>query len=87
MKHILKATAAISALVFTGIATPSEARTLDPNVAEDALEISKALAMRRFSRSACRLSLVRQYLWPFSRTTGQVDIQRRRYEHPSLCRG
>lgn len=43
MKHIMKATAAIVALAVSGFASPGEARTLDPNVAEDALEISKRL--------------------------------------------
>ncbi len=43
MKHMIKATTAVAAIVAAGIVAPTEARTLDPKVAEDALEISKRL--------------------------------------------
>ena len=43
MKHILKAAGAVAALATVSLAAPGNARTLNPEVAEDALEISKRL--------------------------------------------
>ena len=84
MKHILKAAAAIAALATVGFVNPGEARTLDPDVAEDALEISKRLQ--------CGVSADQPavYHWSgniYGRSPGQRDklyVQGRRYEYPPL---